>query len=99
MQSIQQCNSAGLSVTTDSWTMNLDIYREQYKYKYKQSFVKRPFTKSQKAPGKARMNKNVFSLLLNITEEIFISLISRGNMFQKVGPETRKLRGPKVIVA
>ena len=29
---------------------------------------------------------------------MFISLISRGNMFQKVGPETRKLRGPKVIV-
>ena len=44
------------------------------------------------------MNKNVFSLLLNITGEIFISLISRGNIFQKVGPETRKLRGPYVIV-
>ena len=29
---------------------------------------------------------------------MFMSLISRGNMFQKVGPETRKLRGPKVIV-
>ena len=29
---------------------------------------------------------------------MLISLISRGNMFQKVGPETRKLRGPKVIV-
>ena len=44
------------------------------------------------------MNKNVFSLLLNITGEMFISLISRDNMFQKVGPDTRKLRGPKVIV-
>ena len=44
------------------------------------------------------MNKNVFSLLLNVTGEMFISLISRGNMFQKVGPGTRKLRGPKVIV-
>ena len=29
---------------------------------------------------------------------MFISLISRGNMFQKVGPETRNLRRPKVIV-
>ena len=36
------------------------------------------------------MNKNVFSLLLNITGEIFISLISRGNMFQKVGPGDTK---------
>ena len=44
------------------------------------------------------MNKNVFSLLLNVTGEMFISLISRGNMFQKVGPETRKLHGPTVIV-
>jgi hypothetical protein len=44
------------------------------------------------------MNRNVFSLLLNKAGGIFISLISRGNMFQKVGPETRKLRGPKVIV-
>ena len=29
---------------------------------------------------------------------MFISFISRGYMFQKVGPETRKLRGPKVFV-
>ena len=45
------------------------------------------------------MNKNVFSLLLNEAGEMFISFIlSRGNMFQKVGPETRKLCRPKVIV-
>ena len=44
------------------------------------------------------MNRNVFSLLLNKAGEMFISLISRGNMFQKVGPETQKLHGPKVIV-
>ena len=42
--------------------------------------------------------KNVFSLLLKKAGEMFVSLILRGNMFQKVGPETRKLRGPNVIV-
>ena len=44
------------------------------------------------------MNRNVFNLILNKAEEMFIFLISKGNVFQKVGPETRKLRGPKVIV-